>query len=488
MLRRVVLACLSIALLQAACGGSGTSPSLDVPAQDYVVSQDPGQLDTSVVEDLNRTDLAQNDTTQPDVPLSQDLVATDTVVTDTPPTDPGVEDPGLADVAADLGVDTVPVEDTAPVDTTPADVTLEDTAPEADAVPECTEDADCQAKGDPSICHLFACQSGACVEVAAEDGSSCTDGDFCTAPDTCKAGKCVAGTAVTCDDGDPCTADSCANGACLNVPDTTVLSCGTGDCYRETPRCSNGVIHTCVAGTPTPETCDGRDNDCDGTTDNGNLGGGKACDSGLPGPCAAGTMVCRGGSLVCVQNTLPAPEVCDGIDNNCDGTVDEGNPNGGLRCPTGKLGVCSIGATACINGLVACVQTVEPTLEICDGIDNNCDGLIDEGNPGSGLSCSTGKPGVCDQGVTSCVDGKIACIQVGQPGPEVCDGVDNDCDGVVDPAGATGCLPFNRDVDGDGYGVAGDVQCLCAPAAPYRLSSFSTSSSSWSENVRSFMG
>jgi hypothetical protein len=70
----------------------------------------------------------------------------------------------------------------------------------------------------------------------------------------------------------------------------------------------------------------------------------------------------------------PSNETCDNLDNNCNGTVDEGNPGGGATCMN-PLG-CS-GTSACQTGTLNCIVPNNP--EICDGIDNNCNGLIDEG-------------------------------------------------------------------------------------------------------------
>ncbi len=74
----------------------------------------------------------------------------------------------------------------------------------------------------------------------------------------------------------------------------------------------------------------------------------------------------------------PAFELCDGADNDCDGEVDEGDPGGGRDCDTGTPGVCAIGVSVCREGVLECQPLVAPAAEVCDGRDNDCNGLTDE--------------------------------------------------------------------------------------------------------------
>ena len=203
-----------------------------------------------------------------------------------------------------------------------------------------------------------------------------------------------------------------------------------------------------------PEVCNGIDDDCDGVDDNGDPGGGGACDTGALGECAAGTEICSGGGIVCQQNGPAVPETCDGLDNDCDGADDNGDPGGGAACSTGLLGVCDAGTEACIGGGIVCQQDTMASPEVCNGLDDNCNGGTDEGNPGGGAPCDTGLPGECANGFEFCVGGAVVCTQTTFPVPEICgNGLDENCDGVPDD---------NADEDGDGWGIC-DNDCCDAP-------------------------
>lgn len=186
------------------------------------------------------------------------------------------------------------------------------------------------------------------------------------------------------------------------------------------------------------ERCNGRDNNCNGVPDDNSIDVGLECDTGLPGICGVGTTVCNSGVLECEQVQYPSIEVCDGLDNNCDGEVDDGNPGGGLPCSTAGLGQCAVGTTLCADGEIICSSSAGPQPERCDGLDNSCNGLIDDGFDGLGDVCFSGI-GVCQRaGVGICdpnddMADPICSAVPGSPAPsEECNYIDDLCTGEVD--------------------------------------------------------
>ena len=365
----------------------------------------------------------------------------------------------------------------------------------------CTADADCAKSGSGALCVHYGTSGSFC-------GSACASDGDCRGGYQCAMATGENGTAKQCillNDGKksvecPCSAAAIAAGA--STVCQVANSAGTCAGVRS---CGAAGLSVCPAATPTPEVCgDGQDNNCNGQTDeagapgctpfysDGDKDGDGKAGSAAQCLCAANGSYTAATATDCDDSNPAingkASEVCDGVDNNCDGQTDEGcDSDGDGYCNAAKTligtpAICPKGGGDC-NDNDAAIHPEQQ--EICGNFkDDDCDGLTDSGpnvsacvpffQDGDGDGYGVGVP-VCQCGVKpgytavksgDCNDGDDS---IHPAAIEVCNGVDDNCDGATDEAGASGCTPFYADGDGDGYGVGASV-CLCAASKAFSAS------------------
>ena len=333
----------------------------------------------------------------------------------------------------------------------------------------CDTAADCDVEGinDLARCEPLGEDGSFCATTCVEGG--CPEGFSCL-PVSEAPGAADAGRVCRPDDGE-CVCFGAAIAA--NASTTCSATSEHGTC-QGTRRCGNTGLTACDALEPAAETCNGLDDDCDGTTDEGE----SDCD--------------QDGIADCVDTDLDG----DGVPESSE------DPDVAFECEGGQK-------NGCLDNCPDCVPNPDQTDKNGNGVGDQCDPwFIDD--DGDGWSEDDGDcddqdktVGLCAQyhadhdsdGFPDETDMQCLCAPEGfytvekQPGgmvydcddwngdihpdaTEVCalpgeEPVDENCDGIFDPVGSTGCQKYYLDEDIDGYGKPGKSKCLCGPSEPY---------------------
>ncbi len=308
--------------------------------------------------------------------------------------------------------------------------------------------------------------------------ADCDDGQFCNGAETCdptavdvSPDGCLAGVSP-CSDGESCneSTDSCSDCAVEADADgdgARAIACGGNDCDDNDDNAYPGNTEVCDT--------EGHDEDCDPATFGIRDGDG---DDEPDAACCNGDNC--GSDCDDTRSSVgpDATEACNGRDDDCDGSVDEGvtvdlyqdmdgdgfgNPDVAMNgCPDSIEGFVSMG-TDCDDT----AGSINPAAtDVCDPdeVDEDCSGTPND--PPGGCACTSGQTrdcvadGICAAGTESCIDGMFGGCSI-EPEPfEICDGEDDDCNGVIDDGLRRTCWD---DGDGDGYAATGapsSQQCM----------------------------
>ncbi len=294
----------------------------------------------------------------------------------------------------------------------------------------CEQDTDCQPNGAKALCLDYG-KEGRFCGAACKTDNDCLDGYSCVdgvGSGGAKAKQCRLKKGVC----------ECSAWAKKNAAKTTCsASTDKGSC-KAARACSDSGLQACQPKAAAVELCNTIDDDCNGVIDDlpktatcsvdafagtGSLKpckkdsectvAGEQCDE-TAGACRTfigscpGTPIClSGGKELCQQNKVASAEKCDLEDNDCDGVTDEGfvatlpdGATGVLGQPCGK-GPCAGGKVTCLNVQTAGCSTAfkASKSDICNGLDDDCDGVIDDGACDDGDACTKDS---CDAKAKQC--------------------------------------------------------------------------------------
>lgn len=280
--------------------------------------------------------------------------------------------------------------------------------------------------------------------------------------------------------------------------------CGVSCGQKDDPECPGGFScqEVSIVGGGTAFQCVPDNQECTCSEAAITAGASTACFVSNPSGVCRGRRECVDGGLTPCDARTPAAETCNGFDDNCDGTTDEEGSEGcrPYYIDNDQDGW-GIGLAHCLCGDPGPSYTTKPgdcndsslgmnpsVREVCNGMDDDCNGITDEqnsfgctdysldndgdgfGQPGEKRCLCQKTPPFTGAAVGDCDDTRAdICPDIGKC-REKCDTVDNDCDGSTDGENAVGCTPFYFDADQDTYGLPSKFKCLCGALGLYTAS------------------
>jgi hypothetical protein len=270
------------------------------------------------------------------------------------------------------------------------------------------------------------------------------------------------------DDCDPASADGSedpqAGAACDG---------GDGDrCAEGTATCAGGVLTCSDATGTTSDLCNGADDDCDPASADGaeDPQVGPPCDGADGDACAEGTVACSGGVITCSDATGTTTDLCNGLDDDCDPASADGSEEAllGAPCDGSDGDLCVEGTRVCSGGTLACTDTTGTTTDLCNGADDDCDPASADGaeDPQVGGGCDGTDGDLCVEGMRICSAGAVVCGDLSGTSVEACNAIDDDCDGMTNEGFAVDTNPVCTGAVALGE-VSGDATATVLTSSSY---------------------